>query len=392
MFSVGEGDLSLYLHVPMCRSRCSYCAFYSEPKAVWATRIDAYTERLVSEIEQLPTRGVPFHTLYIGGGDPANLGVEHLRRVLAAACREGRPDEVTLEVNPESFDERFFPLFADRLVTRLSMGIQTMDQRILTLLGRSASVSHNRRALALAREARLRYGIDLSIDMMLALPTQTVESALADIEQVLSLCDCEHLSLYCLTVEEGTALARQVEGGSIVVLDEDGQEAFLRAVWAALARLGFEHYEVSNFARNRRYSRHNSVYWRLGDYLGLGSGASSTLGSFHWQQSQDLAQYADGALFSGYEREETTRGEQVEEYLMMGLRTGWGIDKALFSQRFGYAFDALFAGVVAGFEPGWYVDSAQSFVLTEDGWMVLDEILVRLVMEIPESLDRVQRL
>ncbi len=383
MLCLPQGDLSLYLHIPMCKSRCSYCGFYSEPKAVWKGRGEQYTERLVSEIEQLPMPGGPFHTLYIGGGDPANLGVKNLERVLTASEREGRPCEVTVEANPESFDEHFFPLFEAGLVTRLSMGIQTMDQQTLTLLGRSATAADNRRALTVAQKARERYQIDLSIDLMVALPSQTVEGALADIETVLSLSDCEHLSLYCLTVEEGTALARQVAGGVVSVADEDGQEAFLRSVWAHLKRLGFEHYEVSNFAKNGKYSRHNCVYWSLGDYLGLGSGASSTLGPVHIEQTEDLLGYVGGALYSGYEREETTIWQQVEEYLMMGLRTKWGIDKRRFAERFGMDFDRTFSGAVASCEPNWYVDSAQSFALTEDGWMVLDEILVRLVMEIP---------
>lgn len=383
MFSLPDGDLSLYLHIPMCKSRCSYCAFYSEPKAVWEGRVGPYTERLRLEIEALDMRGTPFHTLYIGGGDPANLQVENLRLLLAAAQRSGRPCEVTVEVNPESFDESFFPLFEEGLVTRLSMGIQTMDQALLSLIGRRATAMDNKRALTAAQKARARYGIDLSVDFMVALPSQTADGALFDIETVLSLCECEHLSLYCLTVEEGTALAHQVKEGVLSVADEDGQEAFLRTVWAHLTRLGFEHYEVSNFARNGRYSRHNSVYWGLGDYLGLGSGAASTIGSFHWQQNQDLIGYVDAIPFAGYESEETDTGEQIEEYLMMVLRTAWGLDKVRFSERFGVDFDRMFSKAVASCEPNWYVDSKQNFALTEDGWMVLDEILVRLVMEIP---------
>ena len=383
MFSLPPGDLSLYLHIPMCKSRCSYCGFYSEPTAVWEGRVASYTERLVSEIDQLGTRDAPFYTLYIGGGDPANLTVENLRLLLTAAQRAGRPREVTVEVNPESFDESFFPLFEEHLVTRLSMGIQTMDQALLSVIGRRTTAADNRRALSLAQEARARYGVDLSIDLMVALPNQTAAGAIRDIETVLSLCEAEHLSLYCLTVEEGTALARQVQDGTVTVADEDGQEAFLRSLWAHLHGLGFEHYEVSNFAKNGRYSRHNCVYWSLDDYLGLGSGAASTIGSFHWQQNQDLIGYTEANPFDGYEKEETDTWEQAEEYLMMALRTTWGIDKVRFFERFGLDFDRMFSKAVARCEPTWYIDSAQNFAITEDGWMVLDEILVRLVMEIP---------
>ena len=383
MFSLPDGDLSLYLHIPMCKRRCSYCAFYSEPRQVWEGRVEGYTARLVCEIERLVRRNKPFHTIYIGGGDPANLGLEHLRLVLAAAQRGGKASEVTIEVNPESMDERLLSLFGDGMATRLSMGIQTMDQQILTLLGRSATASDNRRALALAQEAHTRFGTDLSIDVMVALPGQTAESALSDIDEVLSICDAQHLSLYCLTVEEGTALACQVAGGAVSVLDEDGQEAFLRIMWSELAHRGFEHYEVSNFAKDGHYSRHNSVYWSLGNYLGLGSGASSTLGPVHWEQREDFIGYVDGSPFSGYESEETVLWEQIEEYVMMGLRTKWGIDKVRFFERFDIAFDQFFANAIKTYQPNWIVDGTQSFSLTEDGWMVLDEILLRLAMEIP---------
>ena len=383
MFSLPHGDLSLYIHIPMCKSRCAYCGFYSEPRQVWEGRVEEYTERLVCEIERLGRRDKPFHTIYIGGGDPANLGLEQLRLVLATAQQAGKASEVTVEVNPERVDERLLSFFGDGLATRLSMGIQTMDQQILTLLGRSATAADNRRSLALAQEAHTRFGVDLSIDLMVALPGQTTESALSDIDEVLSICDAQHLSLYCLTVEEGTALARHVATGSLTVLDEDGQEAFLRTVWSELARRGFEHYEVSNFAKDGHYSRHNSVYWNLGDYLGLGSGASSTLGPVHWEQHQDFIAYVDGSPFSGYESEETEVWEQIEEYVMMGLRTKWGIDKVCFFERFGISFDQFFSKAIKTYQPNWIVDCEQSFSLTEDGWMVLDEILLRLVMEIP---------
>ncbi len=388
MFTLPDGPLSLYLHIPMCKSRCSYCAFYSEPAAHWQGRREAYTERLIAEIEESGVAHRPLHTLYIGGGDPANLGCDNLDAILTVAQQGGAPDEVTIEVNPESFDRSLFPLFEKHLVTRLSMGIQTMDQKILRLLGRSATVEANRRALALAQEARRCHGIDLSIDLMAALPSQTIAGTLFDLDEVLSLCDVEHLSLYCLTVEEGTALARDVGEGRVDILDEDGQESFLRALWRGLADRGFEHYEISNFAKGGRYSRHNTVYWQLGDYLGLGSGAASTLGAIHLEQGQTLARYTEAEPLSGYECEETTSVERVEEYLMMGLRTMWGIDKGRFRSRYGIEFDRLFGNAIEHFDVNWYHNSEQFFSLTEDGWMVSDDILVRLVMEIPQSLDR----
>lgn len=388
MLALPDGPLSLYLHVPLCSSRCSYCGFYSEPQCVWRGGEDAYTARLLAEIEASGVASRCLHTLYVGGGDPANLGVGRLQSILLSAQRGGRAEEVTVEVNPEHFDRSFFPLFETGLVSRLSMGIQTMDPTILSLLGRSVTVEANIAALKLANEAHMRYGIDVSVDLMAALPTQRIEDSYADLDGVLSLCNVEHLSVYCLTIEEGTALWRDVKSGKVGVYDEDEQERFLRALWRRTAELGFEHYEISNFAKSGQYSRHNTVYWKSGDYLGLGSGAASTVEGAHLEQTQSFVQYCKGPAFSGYEVEYTTVSERIEEYLMMGLRTRWGIDKGQFARRFGRSFDELFGHVLVSFEKNWYMDNPQSFSMTENGWMLHDEVLLRLVMEIPQSLDR----
>lgn len=387
MFDLGIGPVSLYLHVPLCKSRCSYCNFYSEPKKTWLGREKAYLARLLDELRMVkkPTEG--FHTIYIGGGDPANLTAGGLKALLQSTQGRRRPIETTIEANPESLDEELFTLFEEGLVTRLSIGIQSMDDQILARLGRSATLAQNRKALRIAQEARKRWDIDISVDLMVALPGQTTDMAIADIDEVLGLVDVEHLSLYCLTVEEGTLLAQQVAQRKVTVWDEDGQEQFLRTMWAALSDRGFEHYEVSNFAKNGRYSQHNCVYWRVDDYLGLGCSAASTLGSAHWEQTSDFERWIAEPPLSGYEREDTSVVEQIEEYLMMGLRTRWGIDKALFAIRFGISFDKLFGKAIALFEQHWYTDTNYFFSITEDGWMVLDEILVRLALQIPESLD-----
>jgi oxygen-independent coproporphyrinogen-3 oxidase len=387
VFDLGTGPVSLYLHVPLCKSRCSYCGFYSEPKKIWQGREKAYLDRLLQEISSITAPEGGFHTVYIGGGDPANLKAEGLKTLLHEIHRAGKPIETTIEANPESIDENLFLLFEEGLVSRLSMGIQSMDDTILSRLGRSATTSQNRRALRTAQEARERWNIDISVDLMVALPGQTAQMATDDIDQICSIVDVEHISLYCLTVEEGTLLAQEVAEQKTTVWDEDGQEQFLRTMWEALAKRGFEHYEVSNFAKGRQYSKHNCVYWRLDDYLGLGSSAASTVGNTHWEQTHDFDRWIEEPPLSGYEREDTSAIERLEEYLMMGLRTRWGIDKALFAERFGTSFDELFANIIAHFNPDWYVDTKYFFSLTEDGWMVLDEILLRFVLQIPESLD-----
>ncbi|NLL24960.1 MAG: coproporphyrinogen III oxidase family protein, partial [Spirochaetales bacterium] len=177
-----------------------------------------------------------------------------------------------------------------------------------------------------------------------------------------------------------------------IFMSEDEQASLLTELWAYLKTLGFEHYEVSNFAREGAYSRHNLVYWKLGTYIGLGSSAASTIEEegalVHYAQEQDLQAYAQGEPFTGYEKELLTPVERIEEEIMVGLRTRWGIDKDSFSRRTGYDFSTLFDRIIATLDPTWYTESSQFFVLTENGFMVLDAILLRFFEAIAEGLDR----
>lgn len=380
-----HGELSLYVHIPFCTTCCSYCAFYSEPKEANSKYIDAYVDRLEQEILACASSVDRFTTIFVGGGNPGCLSASQLRRLLVAS-KAGLSDEVTIEMNPETFSQDFFCLFSEGLVTRLSMGIQSMDDPTLARLGRNAHRKDNLRAIALAQKAHALYGIELSFDLMVCLPGQTTELAISDLQEILSFSEADHISLYCLTVEEGTVLAQQIGLGQLHVLDEDGQQSFLQTLWNELARLGFTHYEVSNFCRNDKKSKHNQVYWRLDNYIGLGSSAASTVHegtlSRHYSQIQDLKEYASSTLFSGYEQEVVNANQQIEEYLMMALRTNAGIDKQTFNTRYSQDYDKLFGSAISTLDSAWYRNTKQLFVLTEVGFMVLDEILLRLALEI----------
>lgn len=396
MLAITEGtSISLYLHIPFCITRCSYCAFYSEAKASWTSSREQYVDRLEQEIHELIVKTGPFDTIFMGGGNPGCLTVEQMRRLLSAA-RSDQSREVTIEMNPETFDETFFPLFAEGLVTRLSMGIQSMDQQVLQQLGRNATVSDNQKAIALANKARSIYGIDLSFDLMAALPGQTIEMALQDIDTLTTVSDVEHISLYCLTVEEGTELAHRIANKTLTVLDEDGQMEMLSVLWKRLEERGYSHYEVSNFAKPGRECKHNLVYWNLNRYIGLGSSAASfqydTNTAWHYSQVQGLADYARNSPYTGYEREDISIQQHMEEYLMMALRLHGGIEKEIFFSRFGCTFESLFGKAVASLDEKWYTNTEYIFTLSTDGWMVLDEIVLRLSLEIPTPLDRHYRI
>jgi oxygen-independent coproporphyrinogen-3 oxidase len=346
-------------------------------------------DRLEQEIRTYATRlGRPFDTIFIGGGNPGCLLPGQLETLLEAATPFGPPAECTIETNPETFTPAFFPLLERRLVTRLSMGIQSMDDRMLEKLGRNARRKDNMQAILLATEARRLFGTDLSFDLMTCIPGQTEEDALADIDELVSLADPGHLSLYCLTVEEGTRLAKTIAEGTLAVLDEDGQQRMLASCWNHLSSLGFRHYEVSNFARDDG-SRclHNLHYWNLDSYIGLGSSAASTLllegSAVSVIQNQDLATFARTQPFCGYETETLDATGHLEEFLLMALRTDEGIGKTAFSRRFGRRFDALFSKPISTLDRSWFIDGNERFSLTEAGMFVLDDIVLRLAMAIP---------
>lgn len=348
---------------------------------------EKYMQRLESELEAVVSSASdPFSTIFIGGGNPGCLTYAQLQSMLCLAQGKGKSSECTIEMNPETFSRTLFPLFENSLVTRISMGIQSMDDGVLTTLGRNARRCDNLRAIALAKEAHTQFGVELSFDLMLCLPGQTLAMAIADIDEIMALASPSHISLYCLTVEEGTDLSEKVSSGLLPVLDEDGQEAFLWGVWNHLKALGFRHYEVSNFSRDDRMCRHNLTYWNLDSYLGLGCSAVSALRDGpvlqHFSQNQALFAYSHGIPFSGYSLETLTLSEHLEEFLMMALRTDIGIDKRAFSQRFSQSFDKIFSSVVETLDSSWFISTSQTFSLTEIGFMVLDEVVLRFAMAV----------
>ncbi len=379
--------LALYIHIPFCTTCCSYCAFYSEEEASWRPFVGQYVQRLEAELDAvLSSSEEGFSTIFIGGGNPGCLTYAQLDSLLSLAQCKGRAEECTIEMNPETFSRALFPLFADKLVTRLSMGIQSMDDKVLSTLGRNATRADNIRSMELARQAHEDFGIELSFDLMLCLPGQSMEMAIADIDEIMDIASPSHISLYCLTVEEGTELSEKVSSGLLPVLDEDGQEAFLWGVWNHLQKLGFRHYEVSNFCRDDQLCRHNLTYWNLDSYVGLGSSSVSALRAGqrlrHVSQGQSLSAFALGVPFSEYSEETLTVGEHLEEFLMMSLRTDVGIDKALFQERFSRSFDIFFASVIETLDSSWFVSTGQSFSLSEIGFMVLDEVVLRFAMAV----------
>lgn len=372
--------LSLYIHVPFCTTKCGYCAFYSLPCKAWdGAVVDDYSEKLTALVKEAASLwGRPFKTIYIGGGNPGLLGPGRLASIIEAASIHGEADEVSFEVNPETLDPSFEVLM-DGLATRVSVGVQSFNPDHLKTLGRNASHQDAMRALDLLSSFRARHGIRFNADLMTNIPRQMLEDAMDDV-RTLSDWDPDHISLYSLTMEEGTALAANEEP-----LGEEEEADNLFSLWSLLDSLGYRRYEVSAFAHPGYECMHNLAYWSLGQYLGLGPTAESSLG---WaavtsaRQADNLESWlsSPGAFTSTV----LSKGEVAEELLLTSLRTTRGLDKEAFLERTGVCFDDLLQKASHELDPKLYDNGSQFFSLTQDGTMVSDRVILSLALALDQ--------
>lgn len=384
-----EKPLSLYIHVPFCDSKCSYCAFFS----VSGYHDDVkkcYASKLLEELEEVVDRmeGRAFETAYIGGGNPGCLDVRSLCGIAALVCRNGRPKEFTIEMNPDSLSPEMGVLF-DGLFTRLSLGVQSLDGRALEFLGRNATLGQTYQGLELSQGISLRTGCDLSYDLITCLGPW--HDPLKDVQALCNGFPSNHLSVYALTLEEGTSLFKRHPS----LPDDDMQARILESVWCALEDRGFEHYEVSNFARNGRRGLHNCRYWGYRPYVGLGPGAASTAFKDglvrRFDSKKSVCEYIKGHRFGGVSCETLTREEALEEFVLMGLRYKGGLDLGRLENEFGCKVRPSMLDNIGGC----FVENGR-LVPSNDGLLIADysalEILNRLSStDCPNSLDSANR-
>ncbi len=364
--------LSLYIHVPFCARKCDYCAFYSLPlSSVERSWMEKYISIVTAEIDALNRDyGRPYRTVFIGGGNPGIIGYQGILRILSKAEENGMPEEVTVELNPESINEGLSALSG--AVTRISVGIQSMDDSVLSRLGRNARRRDNLRALSILSSSSFRWNADI----ITAVPGESVERTLSDIEEVASY-GPGHISFYCLTFEEGTPLiAREVPVG------EEEEARFLSEGWKKLRELGYEHYEVSNFAKPGERCLHNEVYWNLGQYVGFGPGAESSVGYSAATSMRDSETLQEFLVSPELTCTPLSTEETEEEFLLSSLRTADGISKAEYEKRFSRTFDEVYGKAVSGLDRKTYTDSSERFALTEEGFMILDRIILSMAMGI----------
>ena len=326
--------LSLYIHIPWCVRKCPYCDFNSH-EARGVIPEQEYVAALIRDLElALPqVWGRKVYTVFFGGGTPSLLGgesVEEILRNVRMLLPLALDAEITLEANPGTVEAGRFAAYREAGVNRLSMGIQSFNDTHLQALGRIHSADEAKRAIAIAQ----RHFDNLNLDLMYALPGQTLDEALQDVQTALSFSP-QHLSCYHLTLEPNTLFHRNPPP----LPDDDASSDMQQRIEELLAAAGYQHYETSAFARPKRRARHNLNYWQFGDYLGIGAGAHSKL-SFpdrilrqaRYKQPQAyMQQVASGAPIQI--ENEVSRDELGFEFMMNALRLNEGFDSVLFQER-----------------------------------------------------------
>lgn len=369
-------NLGLYIHIPFCRTKCLYCDFCSVVSRDEQQR-EAYVGALLREIEARGTKDYSVDTVYFGGGTPSLLSAEQIGRILGEIKESFNvsPDaEITLECNPMTVSDgdKYFKELRALSVNRLSLGVQTAIDGELKLIGRRHSFEEAKATFFEARGAGFE---NISVDLMLGIPSQTLDSLRASANQVIKLA-AEHISIYSLQLEEGTPLYRMRERYSLA--DDDTAADMYELVVKMMKDAGYRHYEISNFARGGRESKHNCKYWRLDEYLGLGLAAHSDFGGKRLENTRDMERYLGGEWLEA--ASDISNSEREFEFLMLGFRTADGISKSEFLARFGVDFDEKYGKKVEKFKKmGYFCEKRDALTLTESGFEVSNAILTEIL-------------
>ena len=382
----------LYIHIPFCLQKCRYCDFYSvTDRALIPTYLDA----LKQEMQIMSGGNLLFDTIYIGGGTPTLLSPADIGAVLDQACKlftVAADAEVTIEANPGTVSAGRLKAYRRAGVERINIGVQSFNPKILEFLGRIHTAEEAVRAVQDARSAGFA---NLGIDLIYGIPGQDDSRWRHDLEKAVSLSP-EHLSCYMLSYEDGTPLFEDLQQKRFLPLADKTTAAQFKTAHELLSGAGYEHYEISNFAKrvsgesspawkNFR-SRHNMKYWTFAPYTGLGPSAHSYDGQQRWWHHADVNQYIacirmGKAPIEG--RETLTKQQQIMEAIYLGLRTVEGIDMLRFKKEFGIAFEKLFAAALPDIiSQGWVSLSKTRCALTPRGMLLIDGIANRLINEL----------
>jgi len=374
--------MHLYLHIPFCKQACHYCDFhFSTNTANKRAVVEAIAREIVLRKSYLPEGDM--ETIYFGGGTPSMLDEPELHFLLEIIHEHFRvaPDaEITLEANPDDLSAATLQMLANAGINRLSIGIQSFHEPHLRFMNRAHSAVEAEQCVRLAQDA----GIDnISIDLIYAIPSEDHAILLSDLSKAFTL-NVPHISAYCLTIEPQTAFGSWLKKKKIRPIEEEYAAQQFEILVKSLGENGYEQYEISNFARNGRYSNHNSSYWKQHPYLGVGPSAHSYNGDSREYNVSNNAKYLEAIQKDIIPStvETLSRADQTNEYLLTGLRTKWGVElqklEKLSAGEFGLqASDEL--GKMT--RKGWIREDSGILLLTQAGKLFADRIASELFID-----------
>ena len=373
----------LYVHVPFCVEKCNYCAFVSSTPQ--KSDLAGYPALLMSELQCRRDEAQPLASIYFGGGTPSLLKPQQLAQVLEGIATQMSIDadaEITLEANPGTVDFTSLKAFRDAGINRISLGIQSFDDSFLDCLGRIHTVEQSRQAFRDAREAGFE---NISIDLIHSLPNQSLGQWQSELQQAIQLCP-EHISIYGLTVEEGTPFAVIYPSDSPELVSDDLSADMFELADELLTSSGFDHYEIANYARTGFRSQHNSGYWKRDGYLGLGVAAHSFLQSGHgvrFSNPGNLEEYRQGIMSGRLVRIDEhvlTQGDAMSEHIFLGLRLSEGVSLHAFELEFGRPLESVYGSATSDLiRLGLLVQKDGVLTLSLRGMLLSNQVFARFV-------------
>lgn len=345
------GDMGLYVHIPFCKQKCMYCDFpaYQNLQDYYETYVYALVQEMDLWVSEHPeSKSKPIDTIYFGGGTPTELSIQQLQMIvdkIKSTFTITDDCHMTIESNPGEVDLQFLTKLVKLGFNRISFGVQTFDDKALTMLHRSHNGEKAKQAVYDAKEAGFT---DINIDLIYGLPRQSLEDIKRNLEIVIDL-PINHISTYGLQVEVGTYLYHLVQKNLISIPSESIDESMYDTMMEGLKELGFERYEISNFAKDNSYSRHNLKYWHYVDYLGFGAGAHSFYDGIRRSNNRNVMPYiqaVDRYTMPTIDTETITVERAREDFCFLALRTKWGLDEQKFEDRFGVSVHNLFGSIL----------------------------------------------
>ena len=370
---------SAYVHIPFCTQICYYCDF--SKVFIKNQPVDSYLEHLIEEYHSYDIKKL--RTLYIGGGTPTALSAPQLAFLLEKLTDKldlSYLEELTIEANPGDLDEEKIAVLKDSPVNRVSLGVQTFNDRMLKQIGRSHLEKDIYENIANLKKA----GFDnISIDLIYALPKQTMEDVKTNVAKAIAL-DIPHMSLYSLILENHTVFMNRMRRGKLPLPKEDLEAEMFEYIIAELEKAGFEHYEISNFSKPGFESRHNLMYWDNAEYYGIGAGASGYVNGVRYKNHGPIRHYLQ-AVEAGNARvqeEVLTLKEKMEEEMFLGLRKKSGVSKKRFEEKFGLSFEDQYGAVVSELtEQGLLVPDKDIIRMTKKGLFLGDTVAEKFILE-----------